>query len=52
MSTTNSDALKPAQTPAERQKVEYEAKRAAERQAQLARNAEIRAEWSAKEADQ
>lgn len=45
MSTGNSDALKPAQTPAERQKAEYEAKRAAERQAQLRKNAEIRAQW-------
>ncbi len=52
MSTTNGDALKPAQTHAERRKAEYEAKRAADRQAQLVRNAKVRAEWSAKEADQ
>lgn len=50
MSTGTNGALKPAQTPADRQKAEYEAKRAAERQAQLERNAEIRAQW--KEADQ
>jgi hypothetical protein len=50
MSTTSSDALKPAQTHAERRKAEYEAKRAADRQAQLERNAEIRAQW--KGADQ
>lgn len=52
MSTTNGDALKPAQTHAERRKAEHEAQRAAERQAQLTRNAEIRAQWGAKEVDQ
>lgn len=52
MSTTSNDALKPAQTHAERRKAEHEAKRAADRQAQLRKNAKIRAEWSAKEADQ
>lgn len=50
MSTTSSDTLKPALTAAQRRKAEYEAKRAADRQAQLRKNAEIRAQW--KGADQ